>query len=248
SPHLSPSGHSAARSSSPSQQPSHHWVDAAISSGLQWGGEDVPPRPPLPQLYNPDEHPPAVPPLPRETTVIRHTSVRGLKRQSDERKRDREVGQFTNGDSKVEFRPFLSDPELMGAGDGASHISIATSGHDGYQTLPSRGVAGSSLRLNQSSGVSSYVTLRRAASAAGMKLVLERPKSALERLYSGDSVQQQRGKMSADEQLERMKRHQKALVRQRKRTLSQGDRHASPSSRTSSSSSRPLSADLGSVC
>lgn len=76
----------------------------------------------------------------------------------------------------------------------------------------------------------------------------ERPKSALERLYSGDSVQQQRGKMSADEQLERMKRHQKALVRQRKRTLSQGDRHASPSSRTSSSSSRPLSADLGSVC
>ncbi|XP_077941330.1 pleckstrin homology domain-containing family A member 7 isoform X21 [Gasterosteus aculeatus] len=243
SPHLSPSGHSAARSSSPSQQPSHHWVDAAISSGLQWGGEDVPPRPPLPQLYNPDEHPPAVPPLPRETTVIRHTSVRGLKRQSDERKRDREVGQFTNGDSKVEFRPFLSDPELMGAGDGASHISIATSGHDGYQTLPSRGVAGSSLRLNQSSGVSSYVTLRRAASAAGMK---ERPKSALERLYSGDSVQQQRGKMSADEQLERMKRHQKALVRQRKRTLSQGDRHASPSSRTSSSSSRPLSADLGS--
>uniref|UniRef100_G3PSM9 Pleckstrin homology domain containing, family A member 7b n=1 Tax=Gasterosteus aculeatus aculeatus TaxID=481459 RepID=G3PSM9_GASAC len=222
SPHLSPSGHSAC-----------FFVQ---------GGEDVPPRPPLPQLYNPDEHPPAVPPLPRETTVIRHTSVRGLKRQSDERKRDREVGQFTNGDSKVEFRPFLSDPELMGAGDGASHISIATSGHDGYQTLPSRGVAGSSLRLNQSSGVSSYVTLRRAASAAGMK----RPKSALERLYSGDSVQQQRGKMSADEQLERMKRHQKALVRQRKRTLSQGDRHASPSSRTSSSSSRPLSADLGS--
>ncbi|XP_037306113.2 pleckstrin homology domain-containing family A member 7 isoform X2 [Pungitius pungitius] len=245
SPHLSPSSHSATLSSGPSQQPSHPWVDATISSGLKWGGDDVPPRPPLPQLYNPDEHPPAVPPLPRETTVIRHTSVRGLKRQSDERKRDREVGQFTNGDCKVEFRPFLSDPELMGAGDGASHISIVTSGHDGYQTLPSRGVAGSSLRLNQSSGISSYVTLRRAASAVGMK---ERPKSALERLYSGDSAQQQqqRGKMSADEQLERMKRHQKALVRQRKRTLSQGDRHASPSPRTSSSSSRPLSADLGS--
>ena len=61
----------------------------------------MPPRPPLPQLYSPDEHPPAVPPLPRETTVIRHTSVRGLKRQSDERKRDREIGQYTNGDSKV---------------------------------------------------------------------------------------------------------------------------------------------------
>ncbi|XP_040891476.1 pleckstrin homology domain-containing family A member 7 [Toxotes jaculatrix] len=243
SPHLSPSSHTPTLSSSTSQQPLHH--SATITSGLKWGEEDVPPRPPLPQLYSPDEHPPAVPPLPRETTVIRHTSVRGLKRQSDERKRDREIGQYTNGDSKVELRPFLSDPELMGAGDGSSHISVVASGHDGgYQTLPSRGVAGSSLRLNQSSSISSYVTLRRAASAAGMK---ERPKSALERLYSGEPAQQQqRGKMSADEQLERMKRHQKALVRQRKRTLSHGDRHASSTSRTSSSSSRPLSADLGS--
>ncbi|KAG8001574.1 Pleckstrin-like proteiny domain-containing family A member 7, partial [Nibea albiflora] len=269
SPHLSPSSHTPTLSSSPSQQPLRH--SATIAGGLKWGEDDVPPRPPLPQLYSPEEHPPAVPPLPRETTVIRHTSVRGLKRQSDERKRDREIGQFTNGDGKVhrlsvkfrhlsgtsthflisvcvsqvELRPFLSDPELMGAGDGFSHISVVVSGHDGYQTLPSRGVAGSSLRLNQSSSISSYVTLRRASSAAGMK---ERPKSALERLYSGDSAQQQRSKMSADEQLERMKRHQKALVRQRKRTLSHGDRHTSPSSRPSSSapSSRPLSADLGS--
>ncbi|XP_060924127.1 pleckstrin homology domain-containing family A member 7 isoform X2 [Limanda limanda] len=243
SPHLSPSGHTPTLSSSPIQQLLHH--SSTFTSGLKWifcvqGEEDVPPRPPLPQVYSPDEHPPTVPPLPRETTVIRHTSVRGLKRQSDERKRDREIGQYTNGDSKVELRPFLSDPELMGAGDGSSHISVVTSGHDGgYQTLPSRGVAGSSLRLNQSSSISSYVTIRRSASAAGMK---ERPKSALERLYSGEPAQQQqqqqRGKMSADEQLERMKRHQKALVRQRKRTLSHGDRRAA--------ASRPLSADFGS--
>uniref|UniRef100_A0A8C7XBD9 Pleckstrin homology domain containing, family A member 7b n=1 Tax=Oryzias sinensis TaxID=183150 RepID=A0A8C7XBD9_9TELE len=222
------------------QQPLQH--SATTSSGFKWSEEDVPPRPPLPQLYSPEEHPPAVPPLPRETTVIRHTSVRGLKRQSDERKRDREIGQYTNGDSKVELRPFLSDPELMGAGDGSSHISVALPRHDGgYQTLPSRGSAGSSLRMNHSSSISSYVTLRRSASAAAMK---EKPKSALERLYSGDVVQQQRGKMSADEQLERMKRHQKALVRQRKRTLSHGDRQTSSSPRASSS--RPLSADLGS--
>ncbi|XP_034535962.1 pleckstrin homology domain-containing family A member 7 isoform X2 [Notolabrus celidotus] len=243
SPHLSPSMHTPTLFSSPSQQPLQH--SATITCGLNWGEDDVPPRPPLPQLYSPEEHPPAVPPLPRETTVIRHTSVRGLKRQSDERKRDREIGQYTNGDGKVELRPFLSDPELMGVGDSSSYITVVTSsGPEGYQTLPSRGVAGSSLRLNQSSSISSYVTLRRAASAAGVK---ERPKSALERLYSVDPVQQQqRGKMSADEQLERMKRHQKALVRQRKRTLSHGDRQSSASPRPSSS--RPLSADLGSVC
>ncbi|KAM4630473.1 pleckstrin homology domain-containing family A member 7 [Polymixia lowei] len=249
SPHLSPNSPTAALSSSPSQQ---HLQASTVpgTAGLTWlwcvqGEEDAPPRPPLPQLYSPDEHPPAVPPLPRETSVIRHTSVRGLKRQSDERKRDREIGQYTNGDSKAELRSFLSEPELLGFGDSSCHIGITLSGHNGgYQTLPSRGPAGSSSRLNQSTNISSYVTLRRAASAVGWK---DRPKSALERLYSGDPAQQQlRGKMTADEQLERMKRQQKALVRQRKRTLSHGDRHASPSPRSSSSSSRPLSADLGS--
>lgn len=43
--------------------------------------------------------------------------------------------------SQGELRPFLSDPELVGAGDGSSHISVVLSGRDGYQTLPSRGAA-----------------------------------------------------------------------------------------------------------
>ncbi|XP_062326790.1 pleckstrin homology domain-containing family A member 7 isoform X5 [Osmerus eperlanus] len=241
SPHLSPS--TPTLTSSPSQAALQHTA-ALPRTGPRVGEEDVPPRPPLPQLYSPEENPPAVPPLPRETTVIRHTSVRGLKRQSDERKRDREIGQCINGD-KVELRPFLSEPELVGVGAVSGHMGVAALGHSGgYQTLPSRGPSGSSARLNQSTNISSYVTLRRGASAAST--LKERPKSALERLYSGDPVQSQlRGRMSAEEQLERMKRHQKALVRQRKRTLSQGDRHASSSGRASSSS-RPLSADLGS--
>ncbi|XP_076143996.1 pleckstrin homology domain-containing family A member 7 [Alosa pseudoharengus] len=235
--------------SQPTQQPTG--LHAAHKP--KWAEEGAPPRPPLPQLYSPDEHPPEVPPLPKESSVIRHTSVRGLKRQSDERKRDREIGQFSNGD-KVELRAFLSEPELRGV-SGVQGASALTSG---YQTLPSRGITGSSSRLNQSTNISSYVTLRRGASAPGLK---ERPKSALERLYSGDPALQ-RGRMSAEEQLERMKRHQKALVRERKRTLSQGERHASASAsvasspaatgpRSGSSASgattpRPVSADLGS--
>ncbi|CDQ91960.1 unnamed protein product [Oncorhynchus mykiss] len=136
--------------------------------------EAAPPRPPLPQLYSPEDHAPAVPPLPRETSVIRHTSVRGLKRQSDERKRDREIGQYTNEDNKVELRTFLSEPELLGVG-GSGHMRMGALGHDGgYQTLPSRGPAGSSSRLNQSTNISSYVTLRRGASAAsGLKVRLQ---------------------------------------------------------------------------
>ncbi|KAM6980639.1 pleckstrin homology domain-containing family A member 7 [Aplochiton taeniatus] len=266
SPRLSPSSpipiqtqtQAQALSSSPGQQ---HTSPGPLTAGLSWGEEDAPPRPPLPHLYSPEENPPAVPPLPRETTVIRHTSVRGLKRQSDERKRDRETGQFPNGDNKIELRPFLSDPELQGVADSLTHTGPAAVGHNGgYQTLPSRGPTASSARLNQSTNISSYVTLRRGASArlnqstnissyvtlrSGASAVgwKEKPKSALERLYSGDPAQQQaRGRMSAEEQLERMKRHQKALVRQRKRTLSQGERRTPPSA----PAPRPLSADLGS--
>nr|XP_009683024.1 PREDICTED: pleckstrin homology domain-containing family A member 7 isoform X1 [Struthio camelus australis] len=195
--------------------------------------DEAPPRPPLPQLYSPDDQPPAVPPLPREATVIRHTSVRGLKRQSDERKRDRELGQYVNGDYRVELRSYMSEPELATIhGDLSQPSSGLITSDGGYQTLPTRGLSGSTSRLHQSSTISSYATLRRDRSK-------ERPKSALERLYSGDH---QRGKMSAEEQLERMKRHQKALVRERKRTLSQGERQPV----SSRSFIRPISADLGS--
>ncbi|XP_051885023.1 pleckstrin homology domain-containing family A member 7 isoform X4 [Pristis pectinata] len=195
--------------------------------------DQVPPRPPLPQMYSPDDQPPAVPPLPKDATVIRHTSVRGLKRQSDERKRDREYGHYVNGDYKAELRSYMSDPELVSVGSG---FNVTTAGALRLDSnLPGRGVSSSNSGLQQSSTIASYVTLRRKKDETSSK---ERPKSALERLYG----EHQRGRMSAEEQLERMKRHQKALVRERKRTLSLGERHSS-SSRTTS---RPFSADVGS--
>nr|XP_045002552.1 pleckstrin homology domain-containing family A member 7 isoform X2 [Jaculus jaculus] len=198
--------------------------------------DEAPPRPPLPELYSPEDQPPAVPPLPRETTIIRHTSVRGLKRQSDERKRDRELGQCVNGDSRVELRSYVSEPELASLSGDVAQPSRGLEGPESrYQTLPGRGLSGSTSRLQQSSTIAPYVTLRRGLHAENSN----RPKSALERLYSGDS---QRGKMSAEEQLERMKRHQKALVRERKRTLSQGERTSLPSARGLSQ----LPGDLGS--
>ncbi|KAF6105537.1 pleckstrin homology domain containing A7 [Phyllostomus discolor] len=203
--------------------------------------DQAPPRPPLPELYSPEDQPPAVPPLPREATVIRHTSVRGLKRQSDERKRDREQGQCVNGDSRVELRSYVSEPELTTFSGDVAQPSLGLVGSDSrYQTLPGRGLSGSTSRLQQSSTIAPYVTLRRGLNAESSKMTFPRPKSALERLYSGDH---QRSKMSAEEQLERMKRHQKALVRERKRTLSQGDRMSLPSSRYLS---HPLPGDLGS--
>ncbi|XP_058608397.1 pleckstrin homology domain-containing family A member 7 isoform X4 [Onychostoma macrolepis] len=196
----------------------------------KWEEDDAPPRPPLPLLYDEDT-PPVVPPLPKETSVIRHTSVRGLKRQSDERKRDRESS-YVNGDCRVELRSYLSEPELPGAG--TDQVD------PGYLTLQRRGLSGSSSRINQY-GVTSC-SLRRGDSALS---TTERPKSALERLCSGESQPDhlpQRGRMSVEEQLERMKRHQRALVRERKRNLGQGERQP-VGSRTST---RPVNSDPGS--
>uniref|UniRef100_A0A3Q0QPX4 Pleckstrin homology domain containing, family A member 7a n=1 Tax=Amphilophus citrinellus TaxID=61819 RepID=A0A3Q0QPX4_AMPCI len=178
------------------------WVSVTVLLAKTSAEESAPPRPPLPRLYDYEDTPPVVPPLPKEASVIRHTSVRGLKRQSDERKRDREIGQYVvNGDCKV-----------------------------CYHLLPvvlfALCLSGSSSRQNQSSSISSYVTLRRGPGSSAAK---ERPKSALECLSSPSDVlqppsSQPRGRMTAEEQLERMKRHQKALVRERKRNLSQGER------------------------
>ncbi|KAG5273203.1 hypothetical protein AALO_G00148800 [Alosa alosa] len=196
-----------------------------------WVEDAPPPRPPLPLLYDAEDMPPAVPPLPKEAAVIRHMSVRGLKRQSDGRRRDRE-GHYTV-DSKVELRSYLSEPEL--AGNGQGHVEGS------FQTLPNKGLSGSSSRIYQTGHVSSFVTMRKGNDFRGG--LQERPKSALERLYSSDSQQaeqpQPRGRMSAEEQLERMKRHQRALVRERKRNLSQGERHSS----VSTSTSRPPTSD-----
>ncbi|XP_019750281.1 pleckstrin homology domain-containing family A member 7-like [Hippocampus comes] len=188
----------------------------------KWAEDDAPPRPPLPRLYDYEETPPAVPPLPKEASaVIRHMSVRGLKRQSDERKRDREGGHNAlNGDCKTDLRSFLSEPELLAI---THHNNDAD-----YQYLDHKGLSGTSWQ-NQSSAISSFVTLRRGPDTAVDR---ERPKSALECLSSeypsGTPPPQRGGRMSAEEQLERMKRHQRALVRERKRNLSQGERSSAP--------------------
>uniref|UniRef100_A0A674AMC2 Pleckstrin homology domain containing, family A member 7a n=1 Tax=Salmo trutta TaxID=8032 RepID=A0A674AMC2_SALTR len=199
--------------------------------------DEAPPRPPLPHLYDYEDPPPTIPPLPKEAAaVVRHTSVRGLKRQSDERKRDREVGGCVNGDCKVRTSHYLN-----GSGAVSEWVSSQAYCDSASCFLSVPGLSGSSSRLNQSSNISSYVTLRRGVAGSAGR---ERPKSALEQLYSSDQqpqslAQAPRGRMSAEEQLERMKRHQRALVRERKRNLSQGERHST--THRSSSSTRPLS-------
>uniref|UniRef100_H3CH41 Pleckstrin homology domain containing A7 n=1 Tax=Tetraodon nigroviridis TaxID=99883 RepID=H3CH41_TETNG len=190
--------------------------------------EDVaPPRPPLPRFYDYGDVPPEVPPLPKEASVIRHTSVRGLKRQSDERRRDRESGQYVaNGDAKSDLRSYRSEPELPGTSlhpPDTEYQRFQSKGQDSQQVLVGPGPPGSyseswSPGHHPSTSVSSYVTLRRGPGSSASR---ERPHSALE-LSSSENLQP-RGRMTAEEQLERMKRHQGALPGERRRTLSQGE-------------------------
>ncbi|KAK5901788.1 hypothetical protein CesoFtcFv8_007113 [Champsocephalus esox] len=196
----------------------------------KWAEDSAPPRPPLPHLYDSEDPPPVVPPLPKEASVIRHMSVRGLKRQSDERKRDREGGQYV-ANGETDMRSYLSEPELP---------ALSTGADMDYLYFQGKGLSGPSSRLNQSNYIASYVTLRRGPGGSAAR---ERPKSALELLSSPPDVlqlsgAQPRGRMTAEEQLERMKRHQKALVRERKRNLSQ-ERSSSTAQRSSSSSRLP---------
>lgn len=65
----------------------------------------------------------------------------------------------------------------------------------------------------------------------------DRPLSALDPMDVEVPSARPRGRMTAEEQLERMKRHQRALVRERKRNLSQGER--SITSQRSSSADPP---------
>uniref|UniRef100_A0A8C1UPR1 Pleckstrin homology domain containing, family A member 7a n=1 Tax=Cyprinus carpio TaxID=7962 RepID=A0A8C1UPR1_CYPCA len=186
--------------------------------------DDAPPRPPLPLLYDEDT-PPVVPPLPKETTAIRHTSVRGLKRQSDERKRDRESS-YVNGDCRV-INSLVKFIDIVNC-----NTSLPEKMNHFCDHL---GLSGSSSRIHLY-GVTSY----------SLRGDSERPKSALERLCLGEYQPDhlpQRGRMSVEEQLERMKRHQRALVRERKRNMSQGERQFV----SSHASTRPTSSGPGSV-
>uniref|UniRef100_A0A4W4FF06 Pleckstrin homology domain-containing family A member 7 n=1 Tax=Electrophorus electricus TaxID=8005 RepID=A0A4W4FF06_ELEEL len=187
-----------------------------------WEEDSAPPRPPLPLLYDEDT-PPAVPPLPKETSVIRHMSVRGLKRQSDERKRDRESG-YVNGDCRAELRSYLSEPELRGI------RSMLEQLEGGSPTLPNRGAF--------------PIYVQSSSLLYPLPLPQERLKSASEQLYSGEPGQpHHRGRMSVEEQLDRMKRHQRALVRERKRNLSHAERQSS----VPRGSSRAVSSNLGPI-
>ncbi|KAM6937197.1 pleckstrin homology domain-containing family A member 5 isoform 2-T3 [Xenentodon cancila] len=173
----------------------------------------VPPRPPLPQSYEPN--PPAVPPLP---------SHAGVRLSSLHRPEDRKANHRNSTHSGPDYRLYKSEPELTTVAE-----VDESNGEDRSENALDREHAGSKgmsypvgivpprtkSPVPESSSIASYVTLRK-----GKKpdLSMERPRSAVEQQLC--AVEGSRPRMSVEEQLERIRRHQQGALREKKKGLS----------------------------
>ncbi|KAM8751418.1 pleckstrin homology domain-containing family A member 5 isoform 5-T5 [Acanthopagrus schlegelii] len=175
--------------------------------------DSVPPRPPLPESYEPD--PPTVPPLP---------SRAGIRPSSLHRPEDRKANQRNGTHSQgPDYRLYKSEPELTTVtevdesnGEDRSEHPSEHSGNKGMSypvgIVPPR----TKSPVPESSSIASYVTLRK--SKKPDPRTQERPKSAVEQQLC--AAESGRPRMSVEEQLERIRRHQQGALREKKKGLS----------------------------
>ncbi|XP_041110065.1 pleckstrin homology domain-containing family A member 5-like isoform X3 [Polyodon spathula] len=206
--------------------------------------ETVPPRPPLPQSYDLTHRPPVVPPLPSDSSRQLHVS-RGPVHRLEDRKTYHVQGCPRNGvHSGPDYRLYKSEPELTTVAE--VDESNGEEKTDTAAEKESSSVKGSSYPVGvvsprtkppmpQSSTIASYVTLR---NTKKLDPRTERPRSAVEQLCLTESS---RPRMSVEEQMERMKRHQQASLREKKKGLNIiGSHENSPSRSPSFSKENPF--------
>uniref|UniRef100_A0A4W6CRI6 Pleckstrin homology domain containing A5 n=1 Tax=Lates calcarifer TaxID=8187 RepID=A0A4W6CRI6_LATCA len=175
--------------------------------------DSVPPRPPLPQSYEPN--PPTVPPMP---------SHAGVRPSSLHRPEDRKANHRNGTHSGPDYRLYKSEPELTTVAevdesngeDRSEHPSEREhSGNKGMSypvgIVPPR----TKSPVPESSSIASYVTLRKSKKPDPR---MERPRSAVEQQLC--AAESGRPRMSVEEQLERIRRHQQGALREKKKGLS----------------------------
>ncbi|XP_029909873.1 pleckstrin homology domain-containing family A member 5-like isoform X1 [Myripristis murdjan] len=173
----------------------------------------VPPRPPLPQSYEPN--PPTVPPLPLHA---------GVRPSTLHRPDDRKANQRNGAHSGPDYRLYKSEPELTtvaevdeGNGEDRSEYTSERdpSGNKGMShpvgIVPPR----TKSPMPESSSIASYVTLRKGRKPDPR--MQERPRSAVEQQLC--AAESSRPRMSVEEQLERIRRHQQGALREKKKCL-----------------------------
>ncbi|KAM9570491.1 pleckstrin homology domain-containing family A member 5-like isoform 3-T3 [Salvelinus alpinus] len=183
----------------------------------------APPRPPLPQAYEPNS--PAVSPLPSRVASSGRPAPPPPPHRSPE-DRDRKTGQRNGTHSGPDYRLYKSEPELTTVaevdetnGEDRSEQSDRDPANIKGMSYPVGIVPPrtKSPNMPNSSSITSYVTLRRGGRPDPR---MERPHSAVEQL-SGGAVEKDSGRsrMSVEEQLERIRRHQQGALREKKKGL-----------------------------
>ncbi|XP_037834051.1 pleckstrin homology domain-containing family A member 5 isoform X3 [Kryptolebias marmoratus] len=174
--------------------------------------DSVPPRPPLPHSYEPN--PPVAPPPPSHAGVCPSSLHRPENRKANHR---------NSSHSGPDYRLYKSEPELTTVAEVDENNGEDRSEHPSDREHA--GNKGGSYPVGivpprtkspvpESSSIASYVTLRKTKKPDPRT---ERPHSAAEQQLC--AAEGSRPRMSVEEQMERIRRHQQGTLREKKRGL-----------------------------
>ncbi|XP_044137427.1 pleckstrin homology domain-containing family A member 5 isoform X1 [Bufo gargarizans] len=197
-----------------------------LSSGMSPGEEEelVPPRPPLPRSYDIADAAPSLPHLPSDSSSSLLCYSRGPVHLPDDKSTHHvQIYQRNGSYSGPDYRLYKSEPELTTVaevdesnGEDKAELMLdmeaaANKGsHFPVGVVPPR----TKSPQMESSTIASYVTLRKNKK---LDTKSERPRSAVEHLCLTESP---RPRMTLEEQLERMRRHQAACLKEKKKGFS----------------------------
>ncbi|XP_024911676.1 pleckstrin homology domain-containing family A member 5 isoform X5 [Cynoglossus semilaevis] len=175
----------------------------------------VPPRPPLPRSYEPN--PSTGLPMPSHT---------GGRSSSLHRVEDRKSNHRNGTHSGPDYRLYKSEPELTTVTEVDENNGEDRSEHPSdREHLGSKGLSypvgvvppRTKSPVPESCSIASYVTLRKTKKPEPLT---DRPRSAVEQMCAAESG---RPRMSVEEQLERIRRHQQGALKEKKKGLSVRD-------------------------
>ncbi|XP_032447588.1 pleckstrin homology domain-containing family A member 6 isoform X2 [Lynx canadensis] len=169
--------------------------------------EPGPPRPPLPKAYVPLESPPNVPPLPSESRFWPYPSSPSWHRR----------GEPARGQPKASYEQSKKDPHQTSPLDTARDINLVPTRQEAeaekQTALNKVGIVPPRTKSPTDEEVTPSRVVRRSADGLTNGLSSrERPKSAV---FPGEG----KVKMSVEEQIDRMRRHQSGSMKEKRRSL-----------------------------
>ncbi|XP_047376060.1 pleckstrin homology domain-containing family A member 6 isoform X2 [Sciurus carolinensis] len=170
--------------------------------------EPGPPRPPLPKAYVPLESPPTVPPLPSESRLWPYPSSPSWHCS----------GETARGQSKASYEQNKKDPHQTSPLDTPRDISLVPTRQEveaeKQAALNKVGIVPPRTKSPADEDVAPSAVVRRTTNGLtnGLSSRQDRPKSAV---FPGEG----KVKMSVEEQIDRMRRHQSGSMKEKRRSL-----------------------------